>query len=310
MNFPRLVVFGEALTDFIRTDNSNWNSAAGGSCWNVACVSARLGISTGFAGSVSCDIFGDELIQKSINVGLDMRFMNQVNRAPFFSMVIESNPPKYFFIGENSADLAFDPEHLPSGWFDEVEIVYFGSLSLVREPLASRLIEIAEAAYACHKKIVFDPNFREQMKKPSYSTTLRRLVGLATYLKISSGDLSGLFPDLEEIAAIAQIREWNPTATLLITHGESGIELIDGNTRLFQPAFPVDVKDTIGCGDASISSWIASLLERPYAQEIEHLQFAAACSSIVAGQRGSYAPTISEIKTLLRSKSITTMLWN
>ncbi|WP_256258925.1 PfkB family carbohydrate kinase, partial [Burkholderia ubonensis] len=54
-NLPRLVVFGEALTDFIRDDAQHWHSVAGGSCWNVARVGARLGVPTGFAGTVSRD---------------------------------------------------------------------------------------------------------------------------------------------------------------------------------------------------------------------------------------------------------------
>lgn len=29
--FPRLIVFGEALTDFIRDDAQHWHSVAGGS---------------------------------------------------------------------------------------------------------------------------------------------------------------------------------------------------------------------------------------------------------------------------------------
>ena len=41
---PRLVVFGEALTDFVRSGDNGWSSVAGGSCWNVARVASTLGI--------------------------------------------------------------------------------------------------------------------------------------------------------------------------------------------------------------------------------------------------------------------------
>ena len=62
-NGTRYVVFGEALTDFIREDADHWRSVAGGSCWNVARVGARLGVATGFAGAVSGDVFGDEIVR-------------------------------------------------------------------------------------------------------------------------------------------------------------------------------------------------------------------------------------------------------
>jgi fructokinase len=299
MNLPRLVIFGEALTDFIRDDANHWRSLAGGSCWNVARVGARLGMPTGFAGTVSRDVFGDELMQKSADAGLDLRFTRQVERPPFLAMVVSKQPPQYFFIGENSADLAFDPAALPAGWLDAVEIVHFGSLGVVREPLASTLIELAHAARAAGKRISFDPNFRAPMADPSYRDTLRTMAGLANYIKVSDEDLVGLFPELDEAAAFAQIRAWAPTAAVLLTRGASGMELFDGDTSVFQPAFPITVADTVGCGDACVGSWMASLLMHPDAPAAEHLRFAAACAAVVASHAGAYAPTVAEVVAMI-----------
>ncbi|MCQ4438301.1 hypothetical protein NO135_25165, partial [Clostridioides difficile] len=73
------------------------------------------------------------------DAGLDLRFIRQVDRAPRLAMAGSKQPPHYFFIGENSADLAFDPADLPAGALDAAEIVHVGSLGVVREPLAARL---------------------------------------------------------------------------------------------------------------------------------------------------------------------------
>lgn len=304
MNLPRLVIFGEALTDFIRDDENHWRSLAGGSCWNVARVGARLGIPTGFGGTVSHDVFGQELVRKSVEAGLDMRFTTQVERPPLLAMVVSKQPPQYFFIGENSADLAFDPAQLPSGWLDAVEIVHFGSLGLVREPLASRLIETAQAVRAAGKRISFDPNFRAPMADPAYRGTLRKMAGLADYIKVSDEDLAGLFPELGEAAAIERIRTWAPNAALLVTRGTTGMELLDGDRRLFQPAFRVKVADTVGCGDACVGSWMASLLMRPQAGAAAHLQFSSACAAVAASKAGAYAPTVAEVMAQLESAHI------
>ena len=224
-NLPKLIVFGEALTDFIREDGQHWRSAPGGSCWNVARVGARLGVPTGFAGTVSHDTFGDELMQQSAQAGLDMRFTRQVERAPFLAMVVSKHPPQYFFIGENSADLAFQAQALPSGWLEAAQIVHFGSLSLARQPLAAHLLDIAQAAHAAGKRISFDPNYRDLMAGPAYRSTLRRMAGLATYIKVSDEDLCGLFPELDEASALAQLREWAPAAAILVTRGAAGMQL-------------------------------------------------------------------------------------
>ncbi|MCA8036478.1 carbohydrate kinase [Burkholderia arboris] len=297
--FPRLIVFGEALTDFIRDDAQHWRSIAGGSCWNVARVGARLGVPTAFAGTVSRDTFGDELMRKSADAGLDMRFIRQVDRAPLLAMVVSKQPPHYFFIGENSADLAFDPADLPAGAFDAADIVHVGSLGVVREPLASRLIELAQAARAAGKRISFDPNFRAPMATPSYRDTLRRLSALADWIKVSDEDLRGLFPELDEAAALAQLRAWAPDATMLVTRGAAGMQLLHRDTVLFQPAFPTEVADTVGCGDASIGGWLASQLARPDASAAEHLCYAAACAAVVCEHVGAYAPTAAEVAGMI-----------
>lgn len=57
-NLPKLVVFGEALTDFIIQDQGYYDARPGGACWNMARVTARLGVATGYAGAVSTDLFG------------------------------------------------------------------------------------------------------------------------------------------------------------------------------------------------------------------------------------------------------------
>jgi len=199
------VVFGEALTDFIQESAGRWRSVAGGSPWNVARVGARLGLPTAFAGAVGKDVFGEELLRLSRAAGLDPRFVQQVDRLPLLAMVVSKHPPQYFFIGENSADLHFDPAALPKGWVEAAEVVHFGSLGLVREPLASRLVAVAERVRAAGRRIAFDPNYRNLMTE-AYRPTLRRMAELADYIKVSDEEVSQAlaqraraFPDQEKI---------------------------------------------------------------------------------------------------------------
>ena len=100
---PRLVVFGEALTDMVRTGADSWRSIAGGACWNVARVAATLGVRTGWGGAVSDDLFGREIVARSHEAGLDPRFLQVVAKAPLIAMVHALDPPDYFFLGNDSA---------------------------------------------------------------------------------------------------------------------------------------------------------------------------------------------------------------
>ncbi|WP_050467284.1 carbohydrate kinase family protein [Herbaspirillum chlorophenolicum] len=291
------VVFGEALTDFIRQSDGQWRAMPGGACWNVARAASRLGVPTGYAGSVSADVFGQELHALTREAGLDMRFTQQYAKAPLLAMVTSTTPPDYFFIGDDSADLHFDPERLPAGWMDQARVLHFGCISLTREPLASRLLQVAKAGAMRNKKIAFDPNWRKLMDNPSYRILLRELLALSDYVKVSDEDLERLFPG--DGNALATLQGMAPKAEILLTLGAQGMRWIKGEQAIEQPAYKVEVIDTVGCGDASMGGWIASQLRQPDAPAQTHLQCAAAGAAIAASKAGAYAATWDEVQAMI-----------
>ncbi len=295
----RFVVFGEALTDFIREGADLWRSVPGGACWNVARAAASLGVPTGYAGAVSQDGFGDDLWRLAAEAGLDMRFTQRVAKPPLLAMVVSKDPPQYYFIGDDAADVNFDVEALPAGWLDEAALVHFGCISLVRQPHAARLVALAERVHAAGKRICFDPNWRNLMEDPGYPDTLERLCRVADYVKVSVEDLGCLFPGAGE-RALGQLRALAPRAAILVTDGAKGMRLHAGGKEVAQPAFKVTVADTVGAGDASMAGWMASLLAEPGAPLARHVAFAAATAAVVCGHHGAYAPTRAEVEALLR----------
>ncbi|MDW5415798.1 carbohydrate kinase [Iodobacter sp. CM08] len=298
----RLVVFGEALTDLIRTGENTWLSQAGGAGWNIARVAARLGLPTGFAGAISNDCFGDELYQQSIAAGLDLRFLQRSDKNPFLAIVHETHPPAYFFVGNDSADCDFKPEQLPSGWQDGVEIAHFGSLGLVREPLATQLLELAISLKQAGVKISYDPNWRKLMG-PEYLARFEIMLGLADYVKLSDEDLVHLMPDTPVEIALNQVCIWAGQASILYTQGANGLQLIEEGRKQFVPANKVNVIDTVGAGDASMGGWLTSLLMQPQASSQDHARFAAASAAIACQYAGAFAPTLSEVQTLLKENT-------
>jgi len=291
------VVFGEALTDFIRQPGGEWRALPGGACWNVARVGARLGVATGYAGSVSSDVFGEELRVLTQEAGLDMRYLQQVDKSPLLAMVTSTTPPNYFFVGDDSADLHFDPSKLPSGWMDEARVLHFGCISLTREPLASRLLAIATEGAQRGKRIAFDPNWRKLMDQPDYHVLMRKLLALSHYVKVSDEDLEKLFPG--DAQPLATLKSLAPQAEILFTRGADGLSWIKGESVIDQPAYRVEVVDTVGCGDASMGGWIASILRQADAPVVTHLQCAAAAAALSAVRAGAYAATWDEVQELV-----------
>jgi fructokinase len=297
---PRFVSAGEALTDFIRVGRNEWRSRPGGAGWKVARVVAALGIPSAFAGGISDDRFGDELLTSSERAGLDTRFLQRYAKPPLLAMVHVPAPPEYTFIGDDSADLYFEPAHLPSDWLQAVEWVHFGGISLTREPLRSKLLALLDAVVAAGKNVSYDPNFRNVMTE-NYDRTLRYVAERANLIKVSEADLIGLFRTPDAADALQRLRTMNSAASVLVTKGERGAELHNGAITLVQRATAVSAVDTVGAGDASVAGMLASLMGSPLAAGEVHLRFAVAAGSAACGQIDGSAPTLAHIACIIET---------
>ncbi|WCM54429.1 carbohydrate kinase [Pseudomonas sp. WJP1] len=296
MALPRAIVFGEALTDLVQSSPGEWQGYPGGAPWNVARTLSRLGISSAFAGSISTDSLGDEIVRQSELAGLDMRFIQRVNRDPLVAIVPSSHPPRYFFAGE--ADLSFDPALMPQGWEDQVEVCHFSCISLARQPLGDRLVKLAQHTKAAGKRISYDPNWRNLMDSHYREQTFPTMTVLADMIKLSDEDIRQIYPGLTENQAIDEIRALNPLAHILFTRGEHGMILHTPDSQHEQPAIPVDVADTVGAGDACMGGWLAADV-LGITDLMDRLRFSAACASISCRHAGAHAPALAEVKDLL-----------
>ncbi|NHZ34493.1 carbohydrate kinase family protein [Massilia rubra] len=301
--FPLFVAAGEALTDMIaEPGQQQWRSQVGGSTWNVARVMARLGVPSAFAGAVSCDVFGDQLWDASVAAGLDMRFVQREARSPLLAIVWQTDPPSYFFVGDDSADLHFDAARLPDGWRAHCKWVHFGGISLAREPLAGKLLALAASLKADGVKISYDPNFRALMDQ-RYDATLQRMTALADVIKVSDEDLAGLFRSADLESAFATLRGWNPGATYLYTRGAQGASLHIGADAWHAAPPPITVVDSVGAGDASIGALAWSLLHQPQRAPHEHLRFAVAAGAAACQAAGATPPSLQAIEGLLQRQA-------
>jgi fructokinase len=288
-DLPHVIAFGEALTDLIRTGPDRWRSACGGSPWNVAMALSTLGQLSAFAGAISRDPFGDAIWRASQEANLDLRFIQQLPRPPLLAVVHETDPPRYFFIGQDSADLHFRPEGLPAGWTRALRWAHFGSLGLVREPLAGRLRALALALKGEGRLISYAPNFRSPPMDSSYDDTLEQMCRLADVIKVSDDDLRGLFRVTDPRTALAQIAAWNPGAWLLLTRGAAGATLYHGVEDCSALPPRVDVVDTVGAGDAAMAGLLDSLMRDAGAPLEQHLRWAMAAGAAACTAPG-FAP--------------------
>ncbi|KQW45833.1 MULTISPECIES: carbohydrate kinase [unclassified Roseateles] len=297
MTAPVLISFGEALTDLVTDGAGRFRALCGGAPWNVARACSALGLPSAWAGAISSDSFGDALYEASRAAGLDTRFIQRITGLPPLLAVVDRiDPPNYFFIGERSADLAFDPALLPLDWAAQARWALFGGISLVREPLGGLLEDVAKSLPPS-VRLAFDPNHRVLMK-PQDLPRLERFVRRASVVKLSDEDLSGYFPGRPPQASLTLLREANPHATWLYTQGAGGMTLLaPGQEPISRPPLPVHLVDTVGAGDASMAGLLLALdLQLPPAQQLAH---ALAAASLACSRAGAAAPTRAELDAAL-----------
>jgi fructokinase len=297
--FPEFVSAGEALTDLIaEPGQQRWASQVGGSTWNVARTMAALDVPSAFAGAISHDVFGEQLWQASERAGLDLRFVQRLDKPPLLAIVHEIDPPAYFFVGDDSADLHFGATLLPSGWQAACRWAHFGGISLARDPLAGKLVALAQQLKLAGVRISYDPNFRVLMDS-RYDTTLRRMTGLADVVKVSDEDLAGLFRTDDVEDAFARLQAMNPDATYLYTKGEQGASLHLAGQSWHVAAPRIEVRDTVGAGDASIAALAYSMMRYPARSPLEHLRFSVYAGAAACLGPGASPPSVAEIESLM-----------
>src|SRR5215475_8055239 len=125
---------GDALIDFVPIKAADGREAVrpavGGSCLNIAVGLARLGVSTGFVGGLSTDLFGRMIADHALASGVDishaMRSAHQTTLA--FVRILEGESQYAFYDTESaSANWTYQRGAIP---FDAIEAIHIGSTTL------------------------------------------------------------------------------------------------------------------------------------------------------------------------------------
>jgi sugar/nucleoside kinase (ribokinase family) len=129
---------------------------------------------------------------------------------------------------------------------------------------------------------------------------LRPVLGQVRYFLPNEDQLAGLTGTQDLAESARMVLDLGPEA-MLVSRGADGAALFTPERRVDLPAFPVDVVDTTGCGDAVTAGFITGLLRGWPIEDASWLAMAAA--SLVAGGLGSdagivdYAGTIDVLRT-------------
>lgn len=255
---------GEALIDMLPRQSAEGEACfapyPGGAVFNTAVALGRLGAPVAFFSGVSTDFMGEILVGALAAARVETRHLARSDRPTTLAFVtLAEGQARYVFHDEGTAGRQLDVGQLPvlpAG----VEALFFGGISLVREPAAASY-EALQARAAGERVTMLDPNIRPGFigdREAAYRTRLGRMLARADIVKFSDEDLRWLAGDGDSVALARGILALGPKL-VFVTEGAAGARAITATRERFCAAPPVSVVDTVGAGDTFNAGVLAAL---------------------------------------------------
>lgn len=319
-----VVCLGEALIDMVAQQKGvtiqearGFSPAPGGAPANVAVGVAKLGMHSAFLGKVGADPFGyllrDTLLAHGVDVG-GMRFDEGARTALAFVSLTKEGVPDFIFYRHPSADMLYEPGDVDTHRLRRARVFHFGSISLLDEPVRSATLYALQIARETGALISFDPNMRpalwrnEQDGRQAMETGLRH----ADVVKLNEMELRFLTGvSSPEVGVTHLFTRFPQLVLVVVTLGEKGCYYSTPTVSGAVAGLPVEVVETVGCGDAFVAAMLVQLRKRARgrdavrnlaASDLERtFLYANAAGAITATRPGAIPalPTDAEVAEML-----------
>lgn len=244
----------------------------GGCAANVATCLAKLGVSTGVAGKVGNDLFGDFILRDLSQKGVDEAGISRSSKhGTSKTVILPVKGEDRRYVHTFGANIDFHADDFDRAAISRCKVFYVGGFLILPELSQSGLRDVFKLAKENGAKTVLD------VVVPAGATvTLDALADVLPWVDC-------FLPNDEEALHLTGERDPHTQAqrfldggcsTVVITMGSHGSLLMDAQHRIEASTFNVDVVDASGSGDAFAGGFIAGLLE---GWPMEHtLRFASA----------------------------------
>ncbi len=293
----RVVCFGEVLWDILPT-----GELPGGAPMNVAYHLHKLGLQPALITRVGRDEKGAalEAIFKEQGVCTDyFQWDAAYETGKVYAQLKENNEVEYDIVKPSAWDFI--------EWNDDLQKLVARTQAFVFGSLAARSAVSAKTLHGLLESArlkVLDINLRA----PHYTQkSIEELLAKADILKLNEAELSLVsswsgYYNLTEDRVQAVAEQYN-LQTVVVTLGSAGAYLYRDGKVYRHPGFSVQVKDTIGSGDAFLAGLLFKLLagENPEAA----LTFANGMGAFMATKAGG-CPVydVEEVREVMISKNV------
>ncbi len=288
-----LVCFGELLWDILPTAN-----VAGGAPFNIVNRANALGVASAVISSVGDDPLGKALLSLVEEKGNASSFIQTHPILQTSVVNITVSPygePKYDIVKPVAwDDIVVNDINLQL--VSDCDVFVYSSLGIRSAASREAMFELEKRA----RLSVCDINLRDGHYERS---TIERMLEVADILRMNEDELSMLSQWMGiESASVERkmelIQEAYRYDTIIVTLGSKGALSLRDGQLIQQAVFKVNVRDTVGSGDAFLAAYLTQRLKN--VREQQALRYACAVGAVTASKDGG-TPIITqdEIMALL-----------
>jgi len=316
----KVICFGEALIDFLHTETQPHERLSinaycqfpGGAPANAAVAIAKLGGNVHFMGQVGDDAFGHFLTQSlaTYGVNIDSVFKHPIAKTALAFVMRDTQGERHFsFYRDQSADLIFGVEQLPSDAFTHAGIFHFCSNTLTDDHISATTMAAIDRAKHADALISFDVNLRHSLW-PQQQVELKHVnqfVAQAHVLKFAQEELD--FLSKGEHQTYIENCLAQQCQLLIVTNGGAVTKYYTRTlSGMVQPS-ATEVIDTTAGGDGFIGGLLFLLSQLGHYHEFYQLvnnennldqviRFAIASGAMAVSRLGAFPalPTFTEVK--------------
>ena len=308
-----IVVMGEILVEMVALERDQSLARAGqfegpfpaGAPAIFADQAARLGVPTAMVGCVGADAFGDAVLgrlqQDGVDVNASRRVPDLATGTAFVTYRSDGSRSFIFHLANSAAGRVTEAD-VDAASFDDCRFFHVMGCSLFSGGMVAAARHGIRRARAAGAKVSFDPNVRpELIGSAGMRAVIDELMASADVLLPGDADLGLLFPETDPEAVAANLVEHGASAVLLKC-GARGTVYFDRNQRIVSRAFAVTEVDPTGAGDCAGATFIASLVEGlPIEQSLRR---ANAAGALAVSRRGAMEGNSSpaELEAFLRAR--------
>lgn len=233
----------------------------GGAESTVAIALARLGFNSGWISRVGNDELGELVLSKIRAEGVDVsRVKRSIAPTGLYLRDSVSTGPRVFYYRQHSAASELAPEAFDLDYLKGADVLHMTGITPALSNSCRQYTQWAlERARQRGVTVSFDVNYRSKLWDSQEALAcLETFLPYIDILFISDEEARALW-QRDDGGLLEALAAKGPSQILIKHGGDRCVALLGG--RLFEaPAFPVEVVDTTGAGDAFAAGYLAAKL--------------------------------------------------